>query len=367
MKKIPSILISILFTLILMLGSILLLILPKETYSEAERRPLSTPPSVSLDTLLDGRFFSELDTYMADHFPGREFFRMMKAVWQKDVLKEWENNGYVLFEGSIIKLEKQVNTASLAYAGERFQAVYEQYLKNSDCRLYAAVIPDKSFFLSAEGFPVMDFSDMENRFADSIPGAEYISLKDSLTLEDYYRTDSHWRQDRLLPAAETLLLAMGAAAPEEESAFQIETYAPFTGVYAKQAAFPYEPESIQYLTGTYLDQLEVRDYDTSTVIPVYDPENCDPRDAYTLFLGGAKAFLRLENPNAKTDRNLVVFRDSFGSSIAPLLAGSYRSVTLIDLRYISRDFIRRYMRFTNQDVLFLYSATLLNNSQGLIE
>ena len=66
-----------------------------------------------------------------------------------------------------------------------------------------------------------------------------------------------------------------------------------------------------------------------------------------------------------TDRELVLIRDSFGSSLAPLLAGSYRAVTLADLRYLQPEAAGRYLRFTDQDVLFLFSATLLNNSQGL--
>ena len=59
---------------------------------------------------------------------------------------------------------------------------------------------------------------------------------------------------------------------------------------------------------------------------------------------------------------LVVFRDSFGSSLAPLLAGSYRKITLIDLRYISSDLLESYVRFQEQDVLFLYSALIWNQS-----
>ena len=63
-----------------------------------------------------------------------------------------------------------------------------------------------------------------------------------------------------------------------------------------------------------------------------------------------------ENDSTFTDGSrLIVFRDSFGSSPAPLLAA----------RYIDPYLLSRYMRFENADVLFLYSATLLNDSQGV--
>ena len=35
-------------------------------------------------------------------------------------------------------------------------------------------------------------------------------------------------------------------------------------------------------------------------------------DMYEIFLGGSKSLISIENPNAKTDRELVMFRDSFG-------------------------------------------------------
>ena len=365
MKQLEQILISVLFLAILVLGGAAILFLPKKTYSEAERRPLAENPVASIEALLDGAFFDELNDWAADHFPARESFRKLKATWQHDILSEAENNGFVLFDGSIIKLEKQVNTASLTYAGERFQSLFDRYLKDTDCRIYASVIPDKSFFLANAGYPVMDFTEMETLYKESLQNETYISLTELLSLEDYYRTDSHWRQEKLIPVANKLLLAMGGGASLELSDFETAEYAPFTGVYAEQAAFRYQPEEIVYLTGSYLDGVRVLDYETNSVIPLYDPENCDARDPYTLFLGGGKAFLKLENPNAATQKDLVVFRDSFGSSIGPLLAAGYRSVTLIDLRYLMQDVIRRYMRFSNQDVLFLFSATLLNNSQGL--
>ena len=38
-----------------------------------------------------------------------------------------------------------------------------------------------------------------------------------------------------------------------------------------------------------------------------------------MFLSGSKSLLTITNPSADTDRELVIFRDSFASSLAPLL------------------------------------------------
>ena len=70
----------------------------------------------------------------------------------------------------------------------------------------------------------------------------------------------------------------------------------------------------------------------------------------------------IENPNAAEKRELVIFRDSFGSAIAPLMLESYSKVTLVDLRYMVSALLPNYVDFTNADVLFLYCDELANSS-----
>ena len=365
MDKFRGMLLGAVFVLMLFGGSLLFILSPKADYSETERRPLAAAPDFRGEKILDGSSFRALNGWITDRFPGRDGWRSLNVQWTRNVLRQPEADGFVLYHDSVIRLEKEVNEASLAYAGERFGVLYERYLQGTDCRIYAAVIPDKSHYLKDAGYPVMDLSRMETLFYEAIPGAVPVSLSDALTLDSYYLTDSHWRQERILPAADTLLQALDAGPAPSASDFGTARFSPFFGVYAGQSALDPDPEEILWFTGSYLEGLQVTDPETHRPVLLADPKGCDPRDPYTLFLGGAKAVLRIEDPEADNDRELVVFRDSFGSAIAPLLAGNYRTVTLIDPRYIAPDAVGRYVRFTNQDVLFLFSAVLLNNSSGL--
>ena len=72
-----------------------------------------------------------------------------------------------------------------------------------------------------------------------------------------------------------------------------------------------------------------------------------------------------ENTENKTGRELVVFRDSFASSFVPLLVEGYDKITLIDTRYISPKILSQYIEFNDQDILFLYSTSIINNSYTL--
>ena len=91
----------------------------------------------------------------------------------------------------------------------------------------------------------------------------------------------------------------------------------------------------------------------------------DTKTPYDLYLQGSKSLLRIDSPLSATDKTLVVFRDSFGSSLAPLLVPGYAKVTLADIRYLPSSQMGKYLTFTDQDVLFLYSAPVLNNSETL--
>jgi hypothetical protein len=69
-----------------------------------------------------------------------------------------------------------------------------------------------------------------------MPWAQHIDLTAVLSLEDYYRTDTHWRQERILEAARTICEAMGTQPPRTEDFTVTELEQPFRGVYSGQAA-----------------------------------------------------------------------------------------------------------------------------------
>ena len=98
---------------------------------------------------------------------------------------------------------------------------------------------------------------------------------------------------------------------------------------------------------------------------VYDRAKLEGKDMYEGFLSGTQGIIRIDNPNATTDRELILIRDSFGSSIAPLLVQSYASVTLVDIRAVQIDMLGNFLEFNGQDVLFLYSSLVLNNSSTI--
>lgn len=331
--------------------------------SLGERRPLAQRPEVSVQALASGNYMSEFETYALDQFPLREAMRQLKAQVQYYLLRQKDNNGVYQVDGSLSKIEAVLSGSGVQAAAEKLSRLRETYL--ADSRVFYSVVPDKNYYLAeSNGYPHLDYERMDEILAEHLVDMERIDLYDCLSAEDYYKTDPHWRQEKLEKAAGRVARALGVSITPFSDYTQ-QTYKDFRGAYFGQSALPLEAEPLHYLTSETLEACTVHHYETGADTGVYETEKLTGKDPYDVFLGGADALETITNPNAKTDRELLVFRDSFGSSIVPLLVQDYQSVTLIDLRYVSAQILEQFIDFHGQDVLFLYSPSVYNHSDML--
>lgn len=337
---------------------------PAEAMSDSERRPLKQFPELTVQKLLNGSFMKDFEGYSLDQFPLRDGFRRVKSLFHYSVLGQKDNNGIYLEDGYAAGQEYPLNQDSLNHALNRFQSIYDRYLEDSN--VYMAVVPDKGYYLAEEaGQLSLDYEMLFSMVQKGMPWAQHMDLADTLALEDYYRTDTHWRQEKLLDTAVKICETLGVAAPREEDFIPVALERPFYGVYYGQAALPMEPETLYLLESDLLDSCTVYDHETGKTGKVYDLSKLDSRDLYDVYLSGARALLTIENPAAQTDRELILFRDSYGSSLAPLLIQGYSKITLVDTRYVSSELLDQFIDFQGQDVLFLYGSLILNNSTSI--
>ena len=334
---------------------------PAKEMSDAERRPLAQFPEISAEAITNGTFMTDFTDYSLDQFPLRDSFRRVKSLFHSYVLRQKDNNGIYIAQGSAVKQEYPLKDTSVAHALNRFRYLYEQYL--TDANVYMAIVPDKGYYLAeSAGQLAMDYEAMFDAFREGMPWASYVDLTATLDAQDYYRTDTHWRQESLLETAQALCEALGVPSPKAEDYTVTALERPFYGVYYGQAALPMEADTIRILESDLLKACTVYDFESGKTGAVYDMGKLDSKDMYEVYLSGPRSLLTVENPNADTDRELILFRDSFGSSIAPLLMQGYAKITLVDVRYIQPELLIRFVDFADKDVLFLYSTLVLNNS-----
>lgn len=366
MKKFKNIVVTVILSSFILALSVFAWVKPFDEFSLTERRPLAKFPELSFSTLVSGAFMKNFESYTLDQFPLREFFRTVKAQSEIGLLNKKSNNGIVKKDGYITKIEYPLNEDSVENAANKFNNVYEKYLKETNTNVYFSIIPDKNYYLIGDdkNYLSLDYEKLVTDITEKISYMKYIDIFSELSVESYYKTDSHWTQEKILPVAKKLAGEMGIElkAQYEELSPDKSVYGVYYGQYAIGSIMP---DSLIVLTNGYTDNSKVTDYQNNRTIPVYDFAKADGRDFYETFLGGPLSFVTIENENATTDKELVMFRDSFGSSLAPLFIEGYKKITLIDIRYIHPNMLSQFIEFNNQDVLFIYSTSVLNNSETL--
>ena len=337
---------------------------PDREVSTSERRPLDQMPAYSQEAFLDGSFQKDFEAYLKDQFPQRDTFRQLKGALYTFLLNQkTDSNGMFYMDGHLSQHSTAMNMEQFQQRMDVLNWVYNKYIANADANVYVSIIPDKNYYLAQDNnFPLMDYQFIFSEVQKQMPWGEYIDMTGVLNLDCFYTTDTHWRQEAILPVAQLLSQQMGVAGPEAED-YTVETIdMPFYGVWYGKAGLPVGADELNILRSDLLDSLTIEVVGERET-PVYDHSQLTSSDPYNIFLSGAKkGMVRITNPNAATDKTLVIFRDSFGSSIAPLFVQDYETVVLVDLRATSRMALQRYAAdFQNADVLFLLSALVLNN------
>lgn len=350
--------VSFALSLLLYAGMLLALLLPDRAVSYSERRALSQYPAPSARTLWSGAWASGVERWLPDQFPFREPLRALAMRFRLHTLALSDYKGVYTAGGSAAQSLYPLHEENVLRTARRATEIAQTYYPTA--RTAAALIPDKSMLLPQSGRPVANFAAMERAFFAAFTGAR-IPLADLLTADDYYATDVHWRQERLHDVAARIAGAYGA--PLEPTDDTSHVYAPFYGgYYARQTGL--SPDALVYLTNDVIRAAAVTGPALSaSPAPIYDASLLSGMDAYDVFLYGASPFLTVQNARpaiSARDRTLVVFRDSFASSLAPLLLPAYETLVLVDLRYLAVSALPDLLPAGDCDVLFLFSAATVN-------
>lgn len=338
-------------------------VIPDRAFSDSERRKLAMAPKISGDALLSGKYLKDLETYMLDQFPGRDTAVAIKAITQYNLLGQKDNNGFYLYNGGIYKNNYPLNENSIKNFAKKVALIFNEYL--TGCNVICSIVPDRGQYVAKEnGYLYFDFETMEQILNDNLPNQiKYSSLIDKLGVDSFYNTDLHWKQEQLLSVADYLVSELGGRLPESE--YQYNYYNDFKGGYYSRAPYYLEAEKLTFLTNKYTESATVTDLEHPDFHKIYNTDALGKIDSYDVYLSGATPLVVIESPLCKTGKELIIFRDSFGSSLSPLLTSEYSKITLIDIRYISSSLLGNYVNFNNQDVLFLYGTEVINSSSML--
>lgn len=365
--------------LVIIIGLFLINILKSPTeISTSERRKLTQFNELENIKITDSKFSQTFADAAVDQFICRDIFRSIKASFLFNILNQKDNNGIYIADGHASKTITEFKEGEVTQTVKNINKLYNTYL--SKMKVYYSIIPDKNYFLAEKnGYPHMDYDKFVQTVKSNInKKATYIDIFNTLGIEDYYTTDIHWKQENLEEVTNKLLSTMKASEQTNKnfkSEYEEKELYPFYGTYYGQSALPLEAEKLKYLTNDELNKVKVKILNETALLEnkiefveanMYDIEEFNSIDPYNVYLKGPKALITLENPSVTTNKELIIFRDSFGSSLAPLLTSEYSKITLVDLRYIASPLLKTLVEFKpNQDVLIIYSTEVLNNGSIL--
>lgn len=343
--------ISISFVIFIIGLSLLSFIFKDNELSKFERRKLAQAPK------LDKKFIKNLDAYILDQFPFRNEFINLNSNINRNILQMKGYNDVYVIDDIIYEINYPLNDKQCMEFCNKINYIIEKSLQNSN--VYYSIIPDKEYFLNDENYLKIDYNLLQDKIKLQ---AKYINIMNSLSIEDYYNTDIHWKQENLDEVVKNIVEQMGNTYQQID--YEYETYDNFYGTSYSKAGSNIAPDKLTYLYNNYTENSTVKHLEYGDK-PVYDKQKLESLDLYNIFLSGASSYIEITNQEATNEKELIIFRDSYASSLAPLLIPYYSKITLIDLRYINYDIVKNIVDFNNKDVLFIYSVQVINNSNLL--
>lgn len=350
--------------IILIVGSLCMLNLINKPPKilKSERRTPSSLPNLTLHNILSAKYMDDFENFAADSFVFRDKFRAVKAAAVFHLFQQTDKSRLYYDDAAGLGRFEQLNEQALHEVAAKIKKISTEL---EGMNIYYSFVPDKDIYAD-RNYPGFDVNMILTILPNELQELTLIDLSDTLSAGDFYKTDFHWDQAKLENVVSKLGKIMGFNI--DISSFNLIKTGEFQGVYPGQLALPAYNDEMIYLVPN--DPVSVNYLDDKSLKlkqgTIYDIKAFNGQDPYDIFLQGVQPLVILENPDSTTPRELYLFRDSFSSSLAPLLTQAYRKITLIDLRYIDFSYLLDYISFKEgSDVIFLYSSLILNNPWDL--
>lgn len=358
-KRFEEILITVLFCGFLGAMMVLYLLLPKTDFSETEKRYLAEFPKISGEKLLSGQWGTDVESYMADHIPGRNFFVGLNA-WNSLISGRQVTTDIRLLEGQrlveapVSWNETQVTKNMSAING--FRTAVSQPVE-------LLLVPSAGWAAESERVRFLDlFSREQYRdteliqeiYSRTAEGIDVVGVSDVLREDCYFRTDHHWNSLGAFRVYEALMVRKDRFVPDQ-SMFRVETVDGFYGsTYSRSALWQIPGESLE-LWHSETELLVENGENPGVHEGVFYRERLEEADKYTVFLDGNHSLVRIRNSAMEGCGKLLVIRDSYANLLGTFLAESYEEVILVDLRYYKNPISELAAQEGCDEILIVYS------------
>lgn len=368
--------------------------IPEKTFSEEENRYLAKRPAISWETVKDGSFGRDYEQYLSDQFPFRNSFIGAKTLAEEAQFKREINGVFLGKDGYLMEalypedLDRELYGKNLERLG-RFAVTQAETLGKDHVRIMlvpsaAQILTDKLPEMAAPFDQEQVVSELELKLTSELgpepqsgrePRSGLEPRSDLSTLlvpvssalktawnenrdenaRLYYRTDHHWTSYGAFIAYETWMKSLGMA-PLSLEDFEVQTVSgTFYGTIHSKLYRAAAADSIQLFIPQSQPDFQVS-YDGNGEVfnTLYSMDALKTKDQYRVFLDGNHGWTKIQNPDIKSGRSLLIVKDSYAHCFAPFAALHFDQVHMLDLRYYNgriSDFIEEQ---NITDILVLY-------------
>ena len=343
---------------LLLLGGIAAFAFSRD-FSRTEKRYLAKAPHNF--SLADWTLNNDLETYLSDQIPFREQLVELDSrlqVWtgRATQLETWPTGD------AIVEPPVQADLKTLTDRTTRMR----ELAGNIPCRF---LVPPTAGMLRMDEMTAVRRAlyEEEAEVYAGLTGQEgFIPMLDAFAVSEepvFYLTDHHWNGNGVRLAYEAFCREAGVQPAGTDSFIRTE-YSPFTGTTQARAGIPAaQADTLVCMEPAFSVILGVKETGESYDHLVF-PDKAATYDGYEVYLDGNHGILTVRNPAA--DGKLLVFRDSFASSLIPYLSANYGEIIAVDVRYYAGTF-RDALEAAGEpdEILFLYSLDSLANDTSI--
>lgn len=342
---------------------------PQKQYSENENRYLNQFPTVSWETIKEGKLQNQLDLASKDQIPFRDRWMELSTVLTKCTGSSCINGVYLGKDGYYFN---QVLDSDLSQKRYRMNLeIVKKMAEERTAPVSVLLVPSPETILT-EKLPndaaVYD-AVLLNKEGKNCLGEHWLSVEKALKhasadTQVYFRTDHHWTLAGAYEAYKVYEKQMGHKVKSYgwfEPELASDTF--YGTLYSKVLDPAAKPDEL-YLPSNLPQGLCIT-ADGEEKDGIYETSMLAKKDKYAVYFGGNYGKVVIEQPNKKTQDTLIVFKDSFANSMVPFLTHAYQKIIMIDLRYYHQSVQKLLEQEEDAQVLVLYELSNFARSETI--
>ena len=363
------------FAVVIIIADLCLILMHGKSFSANENRMLQQFPEVTKQSALSGRLMTQAEDFVADQFFLRDQWISLKLGMDKMIGKKESNDVYLGKDGYLIEKAAAPNFSDM----DRNLEAIREFASSYDLNMVMSVIPNAVCICSdllPTGAPSRDQKEdlayIKNALGDSV---NFVDVTEALSAHNkeplYYKSDHHWTSLGAKIAFDQIAPSLGIEAPVSE--YQImKVTEDFSGTLASNSgAFGVKDEIEIYVPVTEEGFEYVVEYGdiAKKSATIYNSDALASKNKYEVFMGGNYSYVSIKT-TAQSEKNLLLFKDSYANTFVQFLLPYYRNIVIIDPRYYSDDCRKLLSEREITDVLFLYNMNtfaLDNSLAGVLE